>query len=464
MTFQEAVPDLDEHIAHDDRDEAVPHPSPRAAATALLTGFGLLMLGNGMQGSLIGVRAEIEGFSTLWIPIIMAGYFAGFLGGTTFAARALAQVGHIRVFAALASLASVASLTYGIALYPPVWLALRMLTGLCLAGLYVVVESWLNAITTNETRGSLLGAYMVVSTAGLGLGQLLLTVADPAEITLFILASILVSMSLIPIALSTTSAPPVSVPESLPIPKLYALMPPGVVAAVLVGVNQGTIMGMSAVFASRAGLTGFDLSAFLFAPLIGATVLQFPIGRWSDQVSRRSALAIVAAVGGVLAFSMLLVEPSSLTALVILFFLGGTIFPLYSISLAFLNDNLPSEYLVAGSAGYVFLSGIGAFFGPLLTGALMALIGPSEYFVMLGGVPLALAFYLGFRMTYREAIPIEDQGDWMPATRGGVVAAAILAVPRKVPNAVKATASKAARPVAAKAKPAAAKERTKSRR
>lgn len=460
--------DVSAHLDSDRAlEDAVPHPSPRAAATALLTGFGLLMLGNGMQGSLIGVRAEIEGFSTIWIPIIMAGYFAGFLGGTTFAARALAQVGHIRVFAALASLASIASLIYGVAPYPPVWLALRMLTGLCLAGLYVVVESWLNAITTNETRGSLLGAYMVVSTAGIGLGQLLLTVADPAEISLFILASVLVSMSLIPIALSTTSAPPVSVPAPLPIRKLYALMPPGVVAAILVGVSQGTIIGMGAVYASRAGLTGFDLSAFLFAPLVGATVLQFPIGKWSDRVSRRSALAIVAAAAGVLGFSMLLVEPSSTTALVILFFIGGTIFPLYSISLAFLNDNLPTEYLVAGSAGYVFLSGVGALFGPLLTGALMAMIGPSEYFVMLGGVPLTLAFYLGFRMTYRAAIPVAEQGDWVPASRGGVVVAAVLAVPkkgaRKVPNAVKATASKAARPVTAKAKPVAAKARAKAR-
>ncbi len=404
---------------------AVPHPSPRAAATALLGGFGLLMLGNGMQGSLIGVRSEIEGFSSSWTPIIMAAYFAGFLGGTKLAIRTLSTVGHIRVFAALASLASTASLSYAVVLSPPVWVVLRLITGMCLAGLYVVVESWLNAITTNVNRGQLLAAYMTVSTAGIGLGQLLLNVADPAGVSLFILASCLASLSLIPIALSTTTAPPVEVPNPLPIRQLYALMPPGVVAAMLVGVNQGTIMGMSAIYASREGLTGTSLSAFLFAPLIGATVLQFPLGHWSDRVHRRSALAIIASAASVLSFSMLLVEPDSVAALVILFFAGGTIFPLYSVSLAFLNDNLPSEYLVAGSAGYVLLSGVGAFFGPLITGGLMAVFGTREYFVMLGGVPLVLALYLGVRITTREAIPVADQGDWVPAARGAGIIAAV---------------------------------------
>lgn len=416
--------------------EAVPHPSPRAAATALLGGFGLLMLGNGMQGSLIGVRAEIEGFSSVWTPIIMAAYFGGFLVGTKVATRTLAQVGHIRVFAALASLASTASLLYAVALDPLVWVILRLITGMCLAGLYVVVESWLNAITTNLTRGRLLAAYMTVSTAGIGIGQLLLNVADPADVSLFILASVLVSLSLIPIALSTTSAPPVEVPEPLSIRALYRLMPPGVVAAVLVGLNQGTIMGMAPVFASREGLTGFNLSAFLFAPLVGATALQFPIGYWTDRVSRRSALAAIALSAGLLSLSMLLVDPTGPLALVLLFMIGGTVFPLYSVSLAFLNDNLPAECIVGGSAGYVFLSGVGALFGPLITGALMALAGPSEYFVMLGGVPLLLAVYLGFRISIRRAIPIADQGKWVPASRGGLVVASVLAVPKRVPKRV----------------------------
>ncbi len=376
------------------------------------------MLGNGMQGSLIGVRAEIEGFSPSWTPIIIAAYFAGYLGGTKLALRTLALVGHIRVFAALASLASTASLLYAVILSPPVWVLLRFVTGACLAGLYVVVESWLNAITTNITRGQLLGAYMTVSTAGIGLGQLLLNVADPAGVSLFILASVLASLSLVPIALSTSAAPRVEVIEPLPIRKLYSLMPPGVIAAALVGMSQGTIMGMASIYASRAGLSGAALSAFLFAPLIGATVLQFPVGRWSDRVHRRSALAIVATAAGVLSLSMLLVEPDSIAALVILFFAGGAIFPLYSVSLAFLNDNLPNEYLLAGSAGYVLLSGVGAMFGPLLTGALMAAFGTSEYFVVLGGVPLLLAFYLGVRITTREAIPVEDQGEWVPTARG----------------------------------------------
>ncbi len=429
-------PTEDEWAVPFDVDEAVPNPSPRAAATALLGGFGLLMLGNGMQGSLIGVRAEIEGFSSSWTPIIMAAYFAGFLGGTKVATRTLAQVGHIRVFAALASLASSASLIYGIALSPPVWIVLRLVSGMCLAGLYVVVESWLNAITTNQTRGQLLAAYMMVSTAGIGIGQLLLNVADPAEISLFILASVLVSLSLIPIALSTTSAPPVEVPEPLSIRALYRLMPPGVVAAVLVGLNQGTLMGMAAVYASRQGLTGFDLSAFLFAPLVGATVLQYPIGHWSDRISRRLALAVVSAAAGFLGLSMLLIEPASALSLVVLFFLGGTAFPLYSISLAFLNDNLPADCLVGGSAGYVFLSGVGALFGPLVTGGLMALAGPSEYFVMLGGVPLVLAVYLAVRISIRESIPVSDQGDWVPAIRSGVVLASVLGSSRRVPKKV----------------------------
>ena len=212
-------------------------PSVRStsAVRTLLVGMALLMVGNGLQASVLGVRAEIEGFGFAVGGAVMAGYFVGFLFGTAVAERFLAAVGHIRVFAALASTASSAAILHAVWVNPVTWALLRLVFGLCLAGLYVVVESWLNDMATNANRGRIMAGYMVVMMGGLGVGQLLLVGGDPAGFELFILVSVLVSLALVPITLSATTAPPVAVPEPLSLRRLVSVIPTGAVTAFWAG-------------------------------------------------------------------------------------------------------------------------------------------------------------------------------------------------------------------------------------
>jgi MFS family permease len=196
---------------------------------ALLLGIALMMLGNGLQGSLLGIRASLEGFPTTATGILMSGYFAGFLAGSVLAPKLVARVGHVRVFAALASLASTAILVHVVWVNPVTWTVIRLVSGFCYAGLYVVCESWLNDQATNETRGQLLSIYMVVMLGGAAGGQGLLNLADPSGVNLFILVSVLVSLSLIPMLLSTGQMPPFDAPRPVGIRQLYHVSPTGVV-------------------------------------------------------------------------------------------------------------------------------------------------------------------------------------------------------------------------------------------
>ena len=232
-----------------------PSVNPAAASWALFTGIALVMVGNGLQGSLLGVRSELEGFSAPVSGAIMAAYFVGFLIGGRSATKALTLVGHIRVFAALASMVSAASLVHALAVHPLSWLAMRFATGLCMAGLYVVAESWINDLATNATRGRLLAVYMVVTMGGLAAGQFLLNVADPSGPDLFLLASILVSIALVPVVLSARGTPPTVIPERMSIGDLVREVPTGVTVSFLIGVAQGALVGMGAFYATRAGLS-----------------------------------------------------------------------------------------------------------------------------------------------------------------------------------------------------------------
>ena len=414
-------------------EEPVPHPTPEVAAAALLFGFLLLMIGNGLQGTLIGVRSQIEGFSGLATTLVMTGYFAGFLIGAKLASRALGNVGHIRVFTALASMASTAALLHATFVHPAVWVAMRFLTGVCMAGLYVVAESWLNDITTNATRGRLLAAYQIVTMGGFAIGQLLLRVDDPQQFTLFVLASVLCSMALVPIALSTSSAPALRIPEPMPLLEMAKLVPTGLVSAILIGFIQGTFMGMVAVYATRAGLNATEVSRFMFAPMVGAVLFQYPIGRWSDRVSRRGIMLAICLVTAAISLILMGTDPASTQAVGLMFLLGGAIFPLYSLSLAYLNDWVPPNKIVGASATFVLAGGIGAICGPFVAGILMNSLGNDMYFLGLIAPSLVLASYLVWRIAFRDAVPEDRKGRWVPvASRGSVIVAAVVSAPGRV--------------------------------
>ncbi len=245
---------------------------------ALLLGFGILMLGDGLQGTLLAVRADQEGYSTTITGVIMSSFYLGFLCGSVMTPRLMVQVGHVRVFAALAALASAAILIHAVFVHIPVWIVLRLISGFCFAGLYVVAESWLNDRATNETRGQLLSLYMLVAYIGVGLGQLFLNLADPTDYPLFILTSVLVSLAVIPLLLSAGSAPDFEESVHFSIRDLFRYAPLGIVGMFAIGLVTATFFALGPVYGQRLGFNVREISFFMTAA--GCRNDRFAVANW----------------------------------------------------------------------------------------------------------------------------------------------------------------------------------------
>ena len=396
---------------------------------ALLIGIALIMLGNGLQGTLLGLRATLEGFPTFTTGLVMTGYFAGFLAGSTIVPKLLRNVGHIRVFAALASLASISALLHPLFVAPASWIVLRLITGFCFAGLYVVAESWINDVATNETRGQLLGVYMVILLGGMGVGQLMLNIASPMGVELFILISVMVSVAVLPISLTVSNAPRFDAPEHIGMGALYNASPLGVVGALGIGTLHGGMFGMGAVYANAIGLPVSWVSYFMASILFGGMVLQWPIGKLSDHFDRRQVIIAVAAVAALSSLlAIVLGAQADLTLLTLMAILGGASLPLYSLFIAHTNDFLRQEQMVAGSATLVLVGGIGASMGPALCSLVMAVAGPDGYLAFIVFIHAALAVFAAYRTTQRKSKPVEAQLECAPVvSRTSPVAVAIAA-------------------------------------
>ncbi|MGI9621583.1 MAG: MFS transporter [Acidimicrobiales bacterium] len=408
----------------------IPATSVAAATWALFLGLALVMVGNGLNGSLLGVRSTAEGFGLGVTGLVMASYFAGFLVGTLYAEYALKNVGHIRVFAALASLASTAVLVQALVVEPATWALMRFVFGGCMAGLYVVTESWLNDLATNKTRGRILSIYMMVSMGGLTIGQLMLNIEDDSGFRLFIIASVLVSVSLVPVALSATSSPPYAVPEPMPFRRLVKVVPTGLFSSFWSGVAAGALIGMAPVYAADAGLSAGRISVFLAAPLVGALVAQFPIGWLSDQLPRRGVMLALAIVGSLAALVPVVVEDGSVAAILAMGVLGAAMFPLYSLTIAYTNDWLKLEQILGASATLVRVNGSGAIAGPVVAAGLMALFGAEFLFWTLSGTLGVIAVYVFVRIVAKDPLPFERQREYVPfPARASAVAANL--IPRR---------------------------------
>jgi len=405
---------------------------PTAAARALFVGIFLLMAGNGLQGSLLGVRSESEGFSITVTGVVMASYFAGFLAGSKYAEILLSRVGHIRVFAGLASTASSAVLIHAVFVTPVTWGAMRFVTGMCMAGLYVVSESWLNDLATNATRGRLLSIYMVVTMGGLTAGQFMLDLANPDGFELFVLSSILVSASLVPVVLSASSSPPLAVPEPLSLKELARLVPTGVVSSFWVGTSAGVLMGLSAVYAVQVDMSAGRITTFLAAPLVGSVALQWPIGYASDRVSRRAVMLVVAAAASGVCVLLTAADPGGWLMLTLMFLLGGMTFPLYSLTIGYTADWLPVAKLNGASAALVRTNGVGAMLGPLIGSVAMSAGGVVAFFWTLVFAHAVIAVYIGYRIVVAEAPPVQHRRRFVPIpARASAVAFNLIARRRR---------------------------------
>lgn len=385
------------------------------AMAALLLSMGLLMLGNGLQSSLISLRASLEGFSTQFTGILMTGYFVGFLVGSVLTPKVVAQVGHIRVFAALASLASSVVLIHAVLIEPWLWFAMRLVTGFCIAGLFIVAESWLNDSVSNATRGQLLSLYMVITTGAMACSQLLLNLADPAGYALFILISVLVSLALLPILLSATPAPGFAAPEHMSLLRLYRSSPLGILGCFGTGMSMGGVFGMGVIYAQQIGLQLSSISLFMGLVFMGGVALQWPIGKLSDKFDRRKVLFVVTALAALTALAAVAVATVSvLGLLVIVFLFGGLALPMYSLCVAHTNDALEPKQMVAASSNLVLTYGVGAALGPSLVAAVMGYVGPDGFFWYLAVVHAGVGFFALYRMARRNAVPTDEQGLCVP--------------------------------------------------
>ncbi len=374
-----------------------------AANSALLLGMALLMLGAGLQGTLLGVRATLEGFSTFVTGLVMTGYYVGYIAGSVLAPRLVRGVGHIRVFAALTATAAAAILVQGIFVGPLEWTLLRALSGVCFAGIYVVAESWLNDRADRSSRGTLLASYMIVIYSGIGVGQFLLGAADPRGHELFVLIGVLISIAVVPMALTAQRAPEFALPRRVTFREVLAISPLGTVGAFFSGFATATFIAVGPVYAVRSGLATEDVATFMALGVLPAILLQLPLGRLSDRFDRRSvliAMAVAAALAGALALQ---------TGRGTLFFVavalyGGLTLTMYALCLSHINDHLHPEQMVAASATVLLVNGIGAALGPILVSAAMQATQPGAFFVCAIGMHLAFAVYAGWRKRRTEPI------------------------------------------------------------
>jgi MFS family permease len=383
--------------------------------------MGVLMLGAGLQGTLLGLRATLEGFPAPVTGVIMSCYYVGYLVGTTAAPRLLRQVGHVRVFAALAACASAAVLIQACFIHPLPWAAMRLLTGVCFAGIYVVAESWLNDRAGPGSRGRLFAVYMLVLYVGLGTAQFLLVLANPRTPTPFMLVSVLICLSIVPIVVSAQQTPEVTVPRKVRYRELYRDSPLGVVAVSASGMISSIIFSMGPVYARLSGLGTSGVATFMAVSILAAVVTQYPVGRLSDRMDRRTVIAVVCTLATIVAGSIAAfgeMPRAALLALAAVF--SGLVLTLYSLAVSHVNDKLEPAQMVAASSALLLLNGSAAALGPVLAGSLIAAFGPPAYFATLATLTGGLTVYDLWRKTRRKPVSPAQKGPFVNAQPQGM--------------------------------------------
>jgi len=369
---------------------------------AIFLGMFMLMVGNGLQGTLLGLRGDQEGFSTFALSIVMSGYFVGFLFSSKVTPELIRRVGHVRVFAALGSTISAVLIMYPVLVEPWAWTVGRIIIGFCFCGVYITAESWLNDASSNETRGKALSIYMMVQMVGIVFAQYIVSQGDVGGFTLFIIPSILVSMAFAPILLSIRPTPQFAQTKPLSIKRLIKASPLGCMGMFLLGGVFASQFGMSAVYGSQVGLTVGQISLFVSAIYIAALVAQYPIGWASDKIDRRILILWISMIGGAGSLIAFFIPGNFTIILISAAILGGTSNPLYALLIAYTNDYLEREDMAAASGGLLFINGLGAIAGPLIVGTMMEKLGANAFWLFTGVLMFLVGFYAMYRMTRRS--------------------------------------------------------------
>ncbi len=395
---------------------------------SLLFGAGLLMLGNALIGILLPIRMNAADIPTEISGLVMSSFYLGLMLGSLFGQTIIRRVGHIRAFAAFAALLTAAFMAQALFFEIVLWGFLRMLTGLCMAGLYAVIESWLNVKSTNANRGQVLSLYMVTAYLSSLVGQSLINSREIGGVDLFCLGGLLTALSLVPVVLTRVAGPEIGAIRPMKLAALYGISPLGVAATAGAGLLSGGFYGMGAIFAGHLGLSVFEVSLFMGAAVFGGFALQWPIGHCSDRFDRRSVL--LAVLGGTILASLaaLLFGYSAGGAywtLLPIAFLGGGLATIYPIAVAQTFDYVDRAQMVAASSGLLLAWSIGATAGPLAAAFFMGQFGPSALFAYLAGIALLLALFTLWRMTRRHARPAGEQTNFVSLQATSAIANAL---------------------------------------
>ena len=392
---------------------------------ALFTGFGMIIISHGFQGNLLGIRAVLEDFNYIATGTMMSGYFIGYFVGANMVPNLVSKVGHIRVFAAFASMASLSALVHAVFVDPYVWTISRFLTGFSMIGIFIIVESWLNDRATNKTRGKVLSLYMLVTYLGMSMGNLLLNVSSPKNYEPFIMISLLFSIALVPILLTKRKPPTFKKISSIKIKELFKISPFGSFSTFCSGFIFSAMLTMLSVYAVTMNLSVFEISVLLVGVTLAGALFQWPIGSLSDNYDRRliiigcclfaSIFTILSIFYSGLSFNNLLDEEmlrfsyfavgtgmDKTKLFIFIILLAGMILPLFSLNLALVNDYIPKEKFVAAGGGLNIIFGLGAIGGPIICSVLMSLFGPNGFFIHLLFFLLVMSLFGIFRLTRRK--------------------------------------------------------------
>ena len=403
------------------------------ATWSLFVGLALLMLAGGFFGTMLGIRSELVGLPTAVSSLISASYYVGFLVGSRLTLAGLGRVGHIRVYSALASTLAAAMIAVGITDNAPSWALLRLATGLCTAGVYVVAESWLNDMATNENRGRLMAVYSVVTIAFFGAGQVMVSAFDARLVTGYALAAILTCLAVAPVSLSEAAvAPSLEEVENISLRELARVVPTGVGSVLRIGDTHRAMAGMVAIYATRVGLTAGQIGLFVALLSVGGVLLQWPIASASDDLDRR-AVGFASAVGaaGVCAL-LLLGSPHHVMAFLLVTLLGGLSWPLYSIASAYTNDWIEPQMVNAAASLLISLYGLGAVVGPFVSAGSMIVFGPKGFLWSVVGLHGLVALFFFYRMlAWRSPLAKRPWSEVSLPARAFFVPATIIAVARR---------------------------------